>query len=450
VVTNRLYAAAEESYRFGIRERPFYYAHDACRFAGRPGFPDRALVFSLLQAGVYDFHNAPARRPFIDGRLEVASREVFERNVRIHGLLTLGDPRWAKVVGRMGDPPILVDHQDNAAAEATLLADPAWRCVYSDPVAAVFLPRARDDLGRAFPTVDFAARHFRGEPARDAAAAGAEARALVQVTSLLAHRPAPLWPVRVPITLLAMDRAREAVAGGSGAWATLGHATLGLATTNAGPTRPWDPALDLPWAQAMSAYREALLRDPADGSTMKSLQASFALREMRDAPLFPDTDPPSWPGDDRLPAALDGLLAQGRPAAAVALAAEARRRGRALPWASAEGVACALLHLGEPSRARRAWREASAPPSAALLAARLADADLASWDFAAAAAGYRRALALDPGLPDAWLGLALAALEQGDAPAAIRASSRALTLPASPDRRALLEGLGALAAPYSH
>src|SRR5262249_21348001 len=67
VVSGQFFALAEDCRRFGLCERPFYYAHDACRFARGAGLPERALVFSLLQAGVYEFHNAPSRRVFIDG-----------------------------------------------------------------------------------------------------------------------------------------------------------------------------------------------------------------------------------------------------------------------------------------------------------------------------------------------------------------------------------------------
>ena len=111
-------------------------------FASRPGLPGRALAFGLNQASVYEFHNSPAHQLYIDGRLEVASRATFENYVQIHRRLTLRRPRWANAVRRLGAPLILVDHEDNRAAEATLLADSRWRCIYQDAVAAIFLPRS--------------------------------------------------------------------------------------------------------------------------------------------------------------------------------------------------------------------------------------------------------------------------------------------------------------------
>jgi Tfp pilus assembly protein PilF len=105
--------------------------------------------------------------------------------------------------------------------------------------------------------------------------------------------------------------------------------------------------------------------------------------------------------------------------------------------------------VGKPADARRTWLEAAGPPSEALRTARQADADLAAWDLAAAEAGYRRALAVDPNLADAWVGRALTALESGSAGVAREAARTALNAqaPIEARRRALLEGIEALCAP---
>jgi hypothetical protein len=42
-VTRTIPAANGEIYRLSLQEYPFVFAHDAARFAGRPGMPDRAL-----------------------------------------------------------------------------------------------------------------------------------------------------------------------------------------------------------------------------------------------------------------------------------------------------------------------------------------------------------------------------------------------------------------------
>jgi hypothetical protein len=427
VVRGSFFARTEECHRFGLRERPFYYAHDACRFAGQPGLPARALVFGLLQAGVYEFQNNPPRQVYIDGRLEVASRATFTAYVRLHQRLTAGDPRWETALGRLGERPLLiVDHEDNAPAEATLLADPRWRSVYFDAVAAVFVRRDADQsLQTGYPTIDFATRHFHGSARtaqpRNPRAALAEATALERVGAILAHRPVARWSLQVPMNLVAMDLARSAIdasPAAAGAWVVLGHAALGLA---ADPglalveTSPrWDPAVDLPWAQARSAYRAAIARDRTDGAARRTLAASFALR------------------------AVNPLLEQQ-------VAAEVRRR-RPLPWRDADRLAETALLLGMPAEARRLWLEADACPSPAIRATRVADADLAAWDYADADAGYRRALALDPSLADAAIGLALSKLEQGQARPAVAAARTGLKAvdPLDATRRALLEQIEAL------
>jgi hypothetical protein len=111
------------------------------------------------------------------------------------------------------------------------------------------------------------------------------------------------------------------------------------------------------------------------------------------------------------------------------------------------------LQLGLPADARRTWLEAAECPSEAHRAARVADTDLAAWDLAAAEAGYRRALAGDHDLADAWVGLALTALESGSAGAARDAARNALKAqargPIEARRRELLEGIEALCARYA-
>ena len=118
------------------------------------------LAFDLAQAAVFLFHNSPGRKPFMDPRLEVASEVTFETYLWLHKAMNEGRPGWSEVVERMGGPSILLDHAREFGAEATLLADPRWRCVYFDSVASVFLESGRIDLETSFRTIDFAAQHF--------------------------------------------------------------------------------------------------------------------------------------------------------------------------------------------------------------------------------------------------------------------------------------------------
>jgi tetratricopeptide (TPR) repeat protein len=147
--------------------------------------------------------------------------------------------------------------------------------------------------------------------------------------------------------------------------------------------------------------------------------------------------------------AIAGLLHQGRAEAAVRLFAEAEGRGIGSEWPTRDRVAATLLHLGRPAEARRVWERAGDPPAASLHLARLAVTDLAALDFATAEQTYRAALELDPGLGEAWCGLALLHTQRGDAAAALAAARQGLKQPHTPAQDALLRGLEALAAPYA-
>jgi hypothetical protein len=100
----------------GLREMPLLFAHEAAQFAGRPRMPIRGLAFDLTQAAVYLYHNSPARKPFIDPRLEVADKATFETYFWLHKALNDGRSGWSELVARMGDPLILLDHTKEFAA----------------------------------------------------------------------------------------------------------------------------------------------------------------------------------------------------------------------------------------------------------------------------------------------------------------------------------------------
>ena len=217
IVSGRTFGGAGEPQRLGLRERPLLYAHDAARFAAAPGLPDRALAFDLTQASVYVFHNGPERKIFMDGRLEIPTRETFQTYVRLENMLNEGRQSWAERIHRMGDPLIVLDHKKEFGAEATLLRDPEWRCVYYDAVASVFLSRRRG-LETSFPSVDFLNRHFH-DPEWQAIPpipwGLAEAKGLLDLGSALQYRDRLTGPLPLSLRLLACDRFRQAIAPGS-------------------------------------------------------------------------------------------------------------------------------------------------------------------------------------------------------------------------------------------
>ena len=455
VVSGRFYRATGEDRRFGVREAPLLYAHQAARFAGRPGLPDRSLTFGIRQANVYIFHNGPGRKPFMDGRLEVASQETFAAFLWLERHLARGGDEWVEPVRRLGDPLILIDHRENVGAEATLLTRSDWRCIYYDEIASVFVPCHRRDLEASYPSVDFAARHFR---ARDpewqdecpVPPALAEASALSNLAGVLGHRPGPHGPLRLALRLLACDRLRQVLAAEptvASRWAFLGDCYRDmipdLPGVPLGPDEPWEPAERLLPAQAAFCDRRAweLDRAAADGTA---------------PPVDPSADPVSA-HDPRLGHESDVGTADIRPhprrvASAASMLAEARARGIAVDWPTCDRVATALLDVGRPRDAIRIWEGAAEPPAPALRPARIAAAALVAQDFPAAERGYREALRLDPALGEAWFGLALLHTQRGEAPEALAACREGLRRPLNPAQTAWLreiEGLVGRFAPPS-
>lgn len=129
--------------RFGVGEAPAWYAHEAAKFAGQPGFPNRAVVASFGQSAVYEFHNAPDHRVLMDGRLEVCTRETFELYEAVLSRMAMRDPSWQQLLGppdELGRLPAIILDSRSARAEINGLSGmPGWRLVFADSAAAVFI-----------------------------------------------------------------------------------------------------------------------------------------------------------------------------------------------------------------------------------------------------------------------------------------------------------------------
>jgi len=475
--------------RLGLREQSLVYAHEAARFAGQPGLPDRALVFDLSQAGVYVFHNGPERKIFMDGRLEIPSRETFQTYVRLENMLNEGRQGWAEPVRRMGDPLILLNHEKEFGAEATLLGNPQWRCVYYDAVASVFLARHRG-LETPYPTVDFVKRHFH-DPLWQAIPPVprglAEAKGLLNLGAAVQYRDRLTGPFPLSIRLLACDRFRQAIALKPTIpeyWTSLGISCWNMAPdpldSPPGPSAPWDIATGLLPAQATFCFRRALELDPGKIATLMALHRAFEVRGMRDAQgtvgllidraravgfvngdsrltasvnqghaeLERKAKPlPQWKQGEDLAHIASELLEHGQPEAAIHLFAEAQGRGIAADWLTSDRVATTLLHLGRPADANQIWEHAIAPPSPAQRQARIATALLAALDLSAAERGYHAALKLDPTLGEAWFGLAWLHTQRGDSAEAFAACRQGLRQTLTPAQTSSLHGLQTLIEP---
>jgi hypothetical protein len=439
VVTNRYYALIGDDIRFGLRERPWTFAHEAARFAGRPGLPDHAMVFHLGQAGVYVYHNGPARKVFIDGRLEVPSLSTFQSYVRIQDQLSRNNARWDIAVSRLGDPLILIAHEGWSEAEATLLAHPRWRCVHFDEVASIFVPRRGPSSAPDVPEFDFMAAPRAGTASTSAALEpyrwSREAETMLRLGSVLRRRGGDPWRSRIPILIGAAGRIRALLAGGAtepAYWRLLGlvewEMVPDLTRSPPGPADPWDPAVGFSWARATYCFRRALAAAPGDIPTLKALAGCFGARRMSEARRRMESllSPTDRPGDVFRP--LEGPLG---------LAAGSS-------WPDADRIAATFLHLGNPKAARRTWSEAADPPSSALRLTRMAGADLVALDAATAEARCRQALSLDPRLGEAWYLLAVTRLETGHVDEALDACRESLKRDLTAAQRERILGMQAL------
>jgi len=157
IVSGAFYGWAGEGRSVGVGERPDWYAHDAQRFLVRDGMPRRAFVWSIGEANLTLFHGGGRVQVFMDPRLEVASRDLFERTIGIVRAMNAGDTaRWETLIHRPGEPEpwpsILLDRAQGARAIAGVLRAPGWRPVYADDLAVV-LVREEFAAARALPRV---------------------------------------------------------------------------------------------------------------------------------------------------------------------------------------------------------------------------------------------------------------------------------------------------------
>jgi tetratricopeptide (TPR) repeat protein len=476
------YVHTGEPRHFAFREEPLEFAHDAAIFAGQPGMPDRALVYGLGQTGVYVYHNAPRAKPFMDGRLEMPDRATFETYVKVEQCMGDRDPHWEPAMAAMGDPLLLLEHQNHHAAEALLLTHPRWRCVYYDALASVFV---RNDAAADFPAIDFAARHF-SDPAAPPVpavpgAALREQKALFHLAASLPPTPAAAWRWRVPVLLASLDRARLALdeaPDSADLWVVLGncHWRLDpdLSVRPPAPKDPWTPERNLYLAQATYCYRRALEHQPGHVPAWRYLFQSYQVRNMIDAGVLAEeqlalNDPkaadrerakaarqreelaaepaPSFSRAGELPAAVTRLLQRNRPEAAARLIKGAGQNGWS--WPFADQAAGLFMHLGRPADARRVWEEQAADcPSAAVRKCRLACTFWVERDFDEAARHFQAARSADPQLAEACWGLAMLHAQLGNAAPALEACRAGRALPLNPRQRADLEALEQLVAAY--
>lgn len=155
VFTGTLNELGDKNKPFGLGEAPRWFVHEAAKFAGQPGFPHRAFVSNNGQAAVYIYHNAPERRVFMDGRLEVCTRETFEMYNRILTAMANVRPEWQGFF-KLNDgelPVVILDSHTSRFQVNGMLQTPGWRLVFADSAGAVFLSDQQADK-LSLPKVD--------------------------------------------------------------------------------------------------------------------------------------------------------------------------------------------------------------------------------------------------------------------------------------------------------
>jgi tetratricopeptide (TPR) repeat protein len=463
-----LYKHAAEGRTIAFGEEPLWYPHGAVRFAGKREFPPRFLGFHLGHNALYEYYHGPERKVYADARLEVMGPELYTEYGILQHQLGGGDkpgarPSWESKLDGLGRPVVMADLMEAPSVAAMLLSHSEWRCLWFDPIVAVFV---HESFAKNEPAVDFGARHFsrtREFTPQSVPTLLASAKGIRNVASGLQSHGRP--NVLRALLALGLDYARAARTADPGpaeAWKMLGQLEFLREPPPGRDPIPrfrmaFDPVFDLGLARASYNWRQALERAPNDFSTLMylaqidlargmnetalpllerllqlapinaqqtELQAGLidqipVLRErLGPAPSLPK--PANRDEHDRLLAA---LLASGRAGSAADLI-ERDYPPEARSWEQADRLATLRLHLGEPARARATWQAAPASQPAIRLA-RIAASYLVEDHFNTARRAYNEALAAQPNLFEALYGLAVTEQDAGHAAAALAAAREA-------------------------
>ncbi len=465
ILSGSYYALCGEHRTIGLGEEPLWFPHEATRFAGKPGMPERFLGFHNGHASLYEYYHGPERKVYTDPRLEVAGADLFQRYRDLEQRMLKDQPGWDGELDQMGRPAVLVDHEFSSGLGATLLRSNHWRCVWFDAIAAVFVHDSYRSIVDV-DTVDFAARHFRAAESakpQGLAALAASARALrnyvIFESQARPDRARPLVWLGEDFARRILRDAPDSIDG----WKNLGQIELFREPPAAPSPRfrlPLDPVFDLSLIRATYALKRASQVAPNDFLTLIYLRMAYEVRSMTEAVLpildriaavrpinVQQVDQQSqasaaraeverklgsrpslvWANKSDLAQVETALLASGRTESAAKLLEGAIPAERA-PWEVVERTATLWLHLGEPVRARRLLEQAAEPTLPAIREARIGTTYLVEGDFAAARSHYRRALEASPDSFEAHYCLAVLEQDAGDAVASYDHALRAIEL----------------------
>lgn len=488
VASGKYYETLGEGRVVGLGEQPLWFPHDAVKFSGGPGMPDRFLGFHIGVPSLNDYYWGPTRKDYVDARLEVIGADLYERYYNLQRRIERNDPGWENELDAMGRPVVVVDLEHDTLVATTLYLSTRWRCVWFDPIAAVFVHVSYPEIVQRH-EVDFLARHFQPDPRSEPAGVDAllaEGKALWKMAS---NSPTPSPAKTLPLLLLAMDRARRVMRAdpnGLDGWKYLGLCEFFRDVRGGEPVprfrAAFDPVFDLSAARCTYALQRALVAKPNDFLTLMMLDESFGARGMSEAsiPILERISrlapinrmqaltqgksldklaalrreegaapPAKWSNLNELTAIVNDLLAQGRAESAAEYLERAGASG-ARSWDDANRIATLWLHLGEPARARSAWQKSVNAPRPGLRAARVAVTYLVEQAFEPAREAFHAAIAADPDLFEAHYGLAVLEQDAGRAADALIAARQAVKLAPNDTSRSQAQAVVTTVTPYAH
>ncbi|SIN92394.1 Tetratricopeptide (TPR) repeat [Singulisphaera sp. GP187] len=469
VATGRLYAWTGEDRRIGLGEEPLWFPHEAVKFAGKPGMPNRFLSFHDGYAALYDYYHGAERTPglerkvFVDARLEVVGPELYERYLNLQSEIAglKESSNWPAQLDEIGRPVILVGHAANSMIGANLMTTPHWRCVWFDPIVALFVHDSNAEVVRTA-QVNFAARHFQPSSAtipQGIDALIASAKAIWAYAGVLQAHQRP--DLARPMVLLGLDYARrihQADLESPNGWKLIGELESAREAAIEPKHRvqryrlPFDPVFDLSAVRATYALRRAHLAAPNDFLTLLLLSQQYQDRLMNEAaaplherliglrPINPNQSETqaksanelaklreqlgpeigtTWENLSELDRIVASMLDSGRAEPAADLL-ERAYPSETRPWEITDRIATLRLHLGEAERARVLWQKASNPSQPAIRSARVAVSYLVEGVFDEARRHYQEALRDDADLFEAHYGLAILEQDAGRATEALR------------------------------
>ncbi len=494
VVSGGFYRWLGEGRKFGLGEQPLWFPHEAVIAAGSAEMPDRFVCFHNGHAALWDYHNGPQKQTYTDARLEVVGPELYREYLDLQGRLAMNKD-WNSWFQRNGRPGLLIDlvQESSPPMVANALAHPDWRCVWFDPMAAVFVPQSSSAAAQA---INFSDRHFQSNSETGKGSAAtllAESKATQDVAMNLlgpvvdSERTITRAPRRDLAALLLMNahglahRALKIDGGSANSWKALGviaslrngsSASEGVARFR----KPYDPLLDLERMRAIAALRKSLNKNPDGFSVLFTLATVFQDGKMIEAAipvleqlsklwainstqrdvqarlpqlvtgLKSQLGPPaasSWKNLSELDQQVNGLLEHGRVESAANLLESAYPlAGR--PWEVSNRIGTLRLHLGDTEGARRVWAEAPDAPRQALKNARIALTYLLDENEVEARALFQQALESEPAFFEALYSLAVLETDASNRAAAHEAAQKATQAAPGPAAQFTLRELQAL------